>query len=171
MSERPDSLAELEQLLRSLKRRIPRYPLELSILSRFAVHVEKRNVELCTRILKPQALTYVSYQALVIAFASGDAGITPTELARATGERATNVTHIADDLLRRELITRTRDAQDRRRVVLKLTAAGESLLAQVQPKIWAVWTRRYKGFSAAERATLEELLRRQFSNLEDGDSL
>ncbi|MDT0496726.1 MarR family transcriptional regulator [Algiphilus sp. W345] len=161
-------LDDLRERMQSLKQRQSDYPQHLGLLSRTAVLVEKRMTERCTAALKPHGISYVMYQCLVLAYAACERPLTPTELARATGERSTNVTHICDELLRRELITRRPDETDRRRVVIELTAAGEQLLHRAQKPIWATWQQRYAGLDKASLGLLEASLETQLRNLDGG---
>ena len=166
MSDRPGVLERLEQHLAEIGRLFPGYPADLALLTRVAALVERRMVEAGNAVLKPHELTYPMYQALVTAPPSGAGGITPGEIAAVTGERPTNVTHLCDELVSRGWMTRRRDAADRRRIQLGLTAAGRRLLAEVQPQMWAIWRRRFDGLGAGERRALLALLRQQFANLE-----
>jgi DNA-binding MarR family transcriptional regulator len=56
-------------------------------------------------------------------------GITQTALSRANGRDKSTLTPLISDLVRRGLIRRTRDRNDRRTYRLSLTAAGQRLLA------------------------------------------
>jgi DNA-binding MarR family transcriptional regulator len=58
-------------------------------------------------------------------------GITQTALSRANGRDKSTLTPLISDLVRRRLIRRTRDRGDRRTFRLRLTAAGERLLAEL----------------------------------------
>jgi len=160
-------LEYLEERLKSLLRLQPDYPLVHAEVARLAVLVEKRMADICGAALKPFGITYVMYQSLVLAYAACDRPLTPTELAHATGERATNITHICDDRERRGLIRRAPDANDRRRVVLTLTPDGEALLHAAQKPVWALWAQRYAGVDAQALSQLRSLLRQQWSNLAD----
>ncbi|WP_158227179.1 MarR family winged helix-turn-helix transcriptional regulator [Mangrovitalea sediminis] len=160
-----DTLEALERVLEGLRSRIPGYPFEQAFVSRLAANVEKRMMELSNQRLKPLGLSYVQYQVLVMTFSCQDDPLTASGLAKATGERPTNITHLCDDLEQRGLIHRRRDGTDRRRVFVLPTAAGEQCLKAAQPIMWRLWEQRYTGFDAVERAELEAGLRRQLHNL------
>lgn len=66
-----------------------------------------------------------THQASVLAHLDRRDGITPTALAAALGVALPTVSLLADRLVRAGLIRRDRDPDDRRRVLLRLTAAGE----------------------------------------------
>lgn len=159
-------LDRLERHLEAVAGLFPGFPTDLGLLVRTAALVERRMMEDGNALLKPLGLTYPMYQVLVAAPPTGAAGITPGEIATMTGERPTNVTHLCDELVRHGWMSRRRDASDRRRVLLGLTAAGRRVLAEVQPQMWATWRRRFAGLDAGERRALLALLRRQHANLE-----
>jgi len=161
-----EDLDHLRERLQALQQRQPDYPVQFSLLSRLSVLLEKRVIEAANLVLKPHGISYSMYHAMVLAYANCDRPLTPTELARATGERTTNITHICDELARRELITRHQDPRDRRRVVIELTEAGQALLRQLQKPIWALWTSRYDDFDAQQLAELEQTLITQLTNLD-----
>lgn len=58
-------------------------------------------------------------------------GITQTALSRANGRDKSTLTPLITDLVRRRLVRRTRDRDDRRTYRLTLTASGERLLAEL----------------------------------------
>jgi MarR family transcriptional repressor of emrRAB len=157
------SFAQVERLLKRLEVRVPGYPRDLAVLVRLAAHIEKKMIEVSNITLKPYGLNYAMYQVLVISLGSDAA--TATALADATGERPTNITHICDELEKRELLVRDRDTHDRRRVQIALTEQGRELLCELQPLMWQIWRTRYQGISAGERKQLLELMRRQYQNL------
>ncbi len=163
--ESAGSFAEIEQLLKRLEGRVAGYPRDLALLTRLAAHLEKRMIEVSNAMLKPHGLSYVMYQVLVICLGSEVAPPTPSELSDATGERPTNITHICDELEKRQWAQRQRNGADRRRVQIVLTPAGRSLLAQLQPPMWEIWQARYRGSTGAERKQLLDSMRRQYQNL------
>lgn len=160
------SFAHIERLLKRLEVRVPGYPRDLAVLARLAAHIEKKTIEASNALLKPHGLNYAMYQVLVISLGSEQA-VATTELADATGERPTNVTHICDELERQDLILRSRAEHDRRRIHIELTQQGQQLLAELQPLMWQIWRARYRGINGAERKQLLELMRRQYQNLSE----
>lgn len=157
------SFAHVERLLKRLEVRVPGYPRDLAVLARLAAHIEKKMIETSNAMLKPHGLSYAMYQVLVISHGSESA--TPKELADATGERPTNVTHICDELEKRGLVLRSPHESDRRSLQIELTASGREVLAILQPQMWEIWRTRYQGIDAADRKRLLESMRQQYRNL------
>src|SRR5579871_4572247 len=158
--------AQLEALLHRLADKVPGYPYELALVTRLANQLEKRTAEAANAALRPLDLTYVLYQAMMITFGGEGGSIFPSEIALLTGERPNNVTHICNELESRELITRTPESDDRRRVKVSLTAAGRRLLEKAQPLVWAMWRQRFDGLTPAELRLMPALLRRQIENMD-----
>jgi MarR family transcriptional regulator, negative regulator of the multidrug operon emrRAB len=162
----PDSTEPLVQLLQRLATRVPGYPYPLALIARLSAQLEKRMTEAANVALRPVGLSYVLYQAMMIIHGGEKGAITPGVIAQMTGERPNNVSHICKELESRNLILRSHEAGDRRKVGISLTAAGRKLLEQAQPRVWALWERRFARFSERELATLPLLMSRQIANLD-----
>jgi DNA-binding MarR family transcriptional regulator len=65
-------------------------------------------------------------------FISNQAGTTSGKLAAALGVTPTNVTGIIDRLVRRGLVTRAENAEDRRMLLLTLTPRGDELVVRLR---------------------------------------
>lgn len=165
MTRHRSNLKELVTALNGLKAKVPGYPYDLALLTRLASYVERQTAELAQAILRPYDLTPAQYQVLVMIHSREKGRLSASELAQASGEKPTNLTHICDELDRRGLIDRVRDQKDRRRVCLRMTKAGKTQLRQVQPELWALWEQRFKGIPLEQRELLTQLLRQQYANL------
>jgi DNA-binding MarR family transcriptional regulator len=75
---------------------------------------------------------------------------------------------VLDELEARGLVVRTPDATDRRRKIVQLTAAGETMLAGLDELVFAADDELLAGLSAEERATLVALLQRVVPPAERG---
>ena len=71
-----------------------------------------------------------------------------------------NLTTVVDSLERKELVKRDRPADDRRRVTVVLTAAGEELIAKVFPRHAEIVAKEFSVLSAEEQEQLGALLRK-----------
>ncbi|MFN3201266.1 MAG: MarR family winged helix-turn-helix transcriptional regulator [Bradymonadia bacterium] len=95
--------------------------------------------------------------------------ITPSELAGQVSLSQATVTGILDRLEARGCLSRTRHAQDRRRVVVALTETGVSLVESVPSPLHERFARRLRALSEAERAEIDEILSRIVEMMEAED--
>ncbi len=87
------------------------------------------------------------------------------ELAAAVGVREATLTHHLNAMDARGLITRSRDAANRRVQVVALTAAGEAAFARLRDAAIAFDARLRTGIPDADLATLSTLLGRLAANV------
>lgn len=76
-----------------------------------------------------------------------------------------NVTRLLDGLMKYGLVERRRDAEDRRQVLVYLTAVGHKFMTDFLPKIVEERHRIFAGFSDDEINTLTHLLNRVEGNV------
>jgi MarR family transcriptional regulator for hemolysin len=86
------------------------------------------------------------------------------ELAEAVGIREATLTHHLNSMDSRGLITRTRDAANRRIHVVELTEAGEAMFGRLQQAAIAFDARLRAGFPDADLDSLRALLGRLAAN-------
>lgn len=161
-----DSFAPVERRIAGTRKRLRGYPQEHVALMRLINHVNKRQTEVCNRLLKRHGLNYVTYTALMMMYGAEDQATTPSELSIATGEKPTNITRICDELLAQGLIEREPSSADRRRVVLRLARKGERLCEQVQPELWSGMERTFGALGGGEQRRLGGLLRQLLARLD-----
>ncbi len=89
-----------------------------------------------------------------------------SEIARATAIDQATVRGIIERLKSRELIVVSHDARDRRKVVVLLSPAGQTLIDEVVPFAQDISERTMGGLNPAERVALIYLLRKM-SELDD----
>ncbi len=89
------------------------------------------------------------------------------ELAEAVGIREATLTHHLNAMDRRGLVTRTRDAANRRIHVVELTEAGEAMFGRLQQAAIAFDARLRAGLSEADLDSLRALLGRLAANAGD----
>lgn len=82
------------------------------------------------------------------------------ELGRALDLDRSTIADLVARMVRRGLIKRERDRDDRRRNVLQLTAAGRAELHRLRPRVEAIEPTVTAGLSLGEREELRRLLRR-----------
>jgi DNA-binding MarR family transcriptional regulator len=82
-----------------------------------------------------------------------------SHLARYLTQEAQSTTELADRLERRGLVRRTRDARDRRLVLLELTPEGRQMYERIQPAIVQNSEQLFGSLNERDRARLADLLR------------
>ncbi len=119
-------------------------------------------VERTDRAVKPLGLT--AQQIGVILMLSAQRANTPFELSRVMSYDSGSMTRLLDRLEKKGFIVRTRSDADRRMVKLQLTPQGHEAARQLPSLGAAVLNEQLRGFSAAEHATLLDLLGRFIAN-------
>jgi len=158
--------SEVEEGICRLLKRLPDLPKQEVILTRLYLHIAKALREVANQVLRPFDLNYVSFSTLMMLFGSHDNAVNPSKLCDVTGESRTNMTRIVDDLVARGYIKRHPSTDDRRRVVLTLTAKGEGLVRKILPPLWEEQIKIYQRFATDEKKSLEDLLKKQLSAIE-----
>ncbi len=160
------SFSQVEEGVCRVASRLPGLPKEQVVLTRLYRHIAKSLSDMANEVLRPFNLNEVSFSALVMAFGSVDNAINPSHLCEVTGESRTNMTRIMDDLEARGLVKRFPSADDRRRVILRLTRKGENLLKKIVPLMWKNQKNIYANFRVGEMKRLQELLKKQLATIE-----
>ena len=120
--------------------------------------------------LKPNKLNHSEFLTLMILYSRPDGSSTPGELCEFTSQGSTNMTRIGNALVQRGLISRGASAEDRRRVLIRITAAGRRFVLKMLPPMFPRVEAMFAGFSAAERNQLSRLLRKLAKNLDQLDA-
>ena len=145
---------------------IPRMPAPEARLCRLMLMLGatiERELELK---LKPHRLNHSEFLTLMILYSRPDGSSTPGELCEFATQGATNMTRIANALIKRALITRSSSKEDRRRVLIRITPAGRRLVQKVLPPMFPQVGAMFSGFSATDKRQLDRLLRKLAGNLD-----
>ena len=144
-------------------------PATESALARLLLMVGTRLQEEQAHLLKPHKLNDSDFLTLMILFSRPDGSSTPGELCEFTSQGPTNMTRIANALVKRGLIVRNPSEEDRRRVLIHITPAGRRFVRQVLPSMFPRVRAAFAGFTASESRTLSQLLRKLALNLDQMD--
>jgi DNA-binding MarR family transcriptional regulator len=125
-------------------------------------------VERTDRAVKPLGLT-AQQIGVILMLASGRAH-TPFELSRVMSYDSGSMTRLLDRLEKKGFVSRTRSDSDRRMIKLELTPQGQDAARQLPDIGAAVLNEQLRGFTAADLATLIDLLGRFIANGIDPDS-
>ena len=104
-------------------------------------------------------LTPTQYNALRILRGAGEAGASCSEVSERMVTKDSDVTRLLDRLDARGLISREREATDRRRVVTRITDEGLRVLAELDGPVAETHRRQLGHLSENQLATLGKLLK------------
>lgn len=155
-----NSFLPTEQRLAVTRRRHPAFPRGPAVLVRLIKHLNRRLHDDANAALKAFGLNHPQYNLLMMLYGTADHALHPSQLAEAAGEKAANITRLTNELCEKGLIERTASADDRRKLVLSLTAAGLALIEALLPSICGLLEEQTRGMSAREQAELERLLKK-----------
>lgn len=124
----------------------------LSVLStRFGADIE--------RICAQHELTEAHYRVLwVLCLSDSKEPLLMGDIVDGVINKASDVTRLVDKLERLKFVARSSSPVDKRRVLVKATAAGRKVFTQITTAIKAVHYEQWKGLTSSELATLVELL-------------
>jgi DNA-binding MarR family transcriptional regulator len=109
-------------------------------------------------MLKKHGLTVTQYNALRILRGAGAEGLCRNEIRDRLIARVPDATRLLDRLEESGLVTRTREGEDRRFVLSRITPAGLELLARLDPEVSAMNRRMLGHLSQSKLRTLIELM-------------
>jgi MarR family transcriptional regulator, negative regulator of the multidrug operon emrRAB len=164
----PDSqFDKLEANLRALGARMPDLPFTEILLCRLLLHTGREMAANFDQQIRPFGLAEAEFRVLTTLFSQPDGVAHPSDLCARAAQSPANMSRISDALVDRDLITRVLSAQDRRRMVIRITEQGEELVRQLLPKMFVSLRGMLAGFSEAEQCQLISQLKRLNVRLED----
>ena len=158
-------VTQVEEAARKISRRLPEIGLQESILSRTAVILGRDLTSRLDQLLAPAGLAELEFRLLLNLFARGGTAF-PGELCPALAQSPANLTRISDLLVERGLITRAPDPDDRRKLALSITPAGEQLAKDLTPQVTSYMTRLYRDFTDQDRVQFMDYLKRLVAALD-----
>ncbi|MDR3479665.1 MAG: MarR family winged helix-turn-helix transcriptional regulator [Burkholderiaceae bacterium] len=111
--------------------------------------------DLMNKALEPYGISSVGYIAMMALYGTPDNLANPSDICQASSETRSNMTRIVDELVEKGLIKRVPNQDDRRRVDLSLTPAGDDLLRVVVPIIRKSNEAVFSVFSSETKAIFE----------------
>lgn len=129
---------KMEQSLFQLSKKWVSAPLEELTLLRLIHHYSDYIAAQLRQLVQPFGLTDWSFRALLMMQGSENGkGVSMAMLGMITGESATNMTRICDELVKSGLATRSNDPNDRRKVLLSVTPVAKEILEKASPIVWS----------------------------------
>jgi MarR family transcriptional regulator, negative regulator of the multidrug operon emrRAB len=163
------SLPQLQTVEASIRRvaaRMPELSVEHSLTVRIATLLGRELSARMDHWLAPSGLSETELRVLFTVFAHGEEAAYPGELGAALAQSPANMTRLTDALVERGLIRRVPSAEDRRRMQLHVTPAGETLVCDLLPGMGAFTRDLFRDFRPEELSRLLSDLKRVFTALQ-----
>jgi DNA-binding MarR family transcriptional regulator len=149
---RPDPRTPARRPIRSA-----RTVAQFEVFAALVVAAEQFEREL-VELLKKDELSVSQYNILRILRGAGPAGLACGQVAGQLFRHDPDVTRLVDRLLKRGLVDRAREAQDRRVVRTRITPAGMELLATLDAPVDRLHERQLGHMSERQLSSLKTLL-------------
>jgi MarR family transcriptional regulator, negative regulator of the multidrug operon emrRAB len=166
MNITPSQFELMEENLRNLGARVPYLPASGILLCRLLVHVAREMSAMLEQQIRPFGLTEPEFRVLTTLFSQPDGVAHPSDLCVRASQSPANMSRISDALVSRGLITRDLSVQDRRRMVLRITAEGERLVRRLLPTLFAPLRELLKEFPESEQLEMTAQLKRLGTQLQ-----
>ena len=147
------------RLQQEIKQRIPFASIEVEAL----LNITRTEDELRRRLRKllgRWSLTPSQYNVLRILRGSGEVGLTCGEIGDRLVAHAPDITRLLERMVRRGLVTRGRDAGDKRLVQSRITRHGLALLEQATVHVESIPAQVFQGSTSEEILTFIGMLER-----------
>jgi MarR family transcriptional repressor of emrRAB len=158
---------KLEANLRALSTRMPDLPFNEILLCRLLLHMGREMATKFEQQIRPFGLAEADFRVLTTLFSQPEGAAHPSDLCARAGQSPANMSRISDALVSRNLITRVLSAQDRRRMVLRITEEGEELVRRLLPQMFVSLREMLADFSDAEQVQMISQLKRLHLNLQE----
>lgn len=154
------SISEFETTLQALSSKLPSVNIELILLSYLTRLLNTRIISLLNDCLREHGLTESLWQAMVVIYSQPEHEILPSELSDILNMTRTCITRLSDELVQNNWVVRYTHAHDRRKITLKLTAAGEELIRRVTPHTNKIRQKVWSALDATEQKQLHHVLQK-----------
>jgi len=149
-----EQIAAIRSAVTRLQKRDLALPLEDVVLFRTLSLVGRSLGQFAESAMRPYGLAEGELRALVQLYSQSEGIGHPGTLCAATSQSPATMTRTTDVLVERGLISRVPSEQDRRRMILKVTPAGEALVRRILPSFYDQVRPLFSGWSAEARTQL-----------------
>jgi MarR family transcriptional repressor of emrRAB len=126
-------IESMESNLARLGRLVPKLPKNEVLIVRLILFLAHDINVLLERLIRPSGLGEGEFRVLTALFSQPHSTAHPGDLCARASQRPANMSRITDALVDRGLITRVPSAQDRRKLVLRITEEGVALVRRALP--------------------------------------
>lgn len=159
------SQIELINALRLLSERLPEFSEQQAQASRLLRVVTERLSSHLNESLKEFGINENLWFAMMAVYVSPNSEILPSRLSDLMDLTRTSATRLSDEMVERNWVERHINQQDRRQIVLKLTAEGEAFIQKVWPQIANKSGDAWEDFTDDDYAQLQLLLSKLLTRL------
>nr|WP_240733961.1 MarR family transcriptional regulator [Dyella soli] len=167
MSGLVEQIAHMEAGIALASETVPELPVREVVLLRLLLSTGTAALEEVERCLKPYGMNDSDFRTLMMIYCSPGGRASPGELCDAAQQGPTNMTRIANVLVKLGFVTRSTSAEDRRRVELSITPSGRKFARKVLPGLFPRVLGAFANLTATEKKTLAHLLRRVAANIDN----
>src|SRR5882757_4189691 len=160
MNNSPSQFELMEANLQNLKQRMPDLPVSGILLCRLLLHIGREMAAKFEQQIKPFGLNEAEFRVLSTLFSQPDGTAHPSDLCVRASQSPANMSRISDELFERGLITRVSSVHDRRRMVLRITEAGEAFVRTLLPKLHVPLRKLLRDFPETDQLQMTSLLKR-----------
>ncbi len=153
-----EQFAAIRAAVSRLQKRGVVLPLDDVVLFRTLVLLGRSLGQFAEIAMRPYGLAEGDLRALVELFSQPDGIGHPGSLCAGTSQSPATMTRTTDVLVERGLISRVPSVQDRRRMILRVTPAGEALVRRILPSFYGHVRPLFQGWSAEARGLLLQQL-------------
>lgn len=160
-----DRLRAIDASLRDWEANLPQFQVQDLTLMRLVRVASQGITALIDPALQPTGLTESSFHTLLILFAAGTRGATPTDLCGQVGQTRANMSRILGLLADEALVETRGDPRDARRKFVLITSQGRRLVKRYADLLSPLAASATGALADAEKKTLEKLLRRLIASM------
>jgi MarR family transcriptional repressor of emrRAB len=151
--------AEMESAIGRVADRFPEVEASDTLILRMLMLLGRALSALLEDSLRSHDLNDTDFRILMSLISQPDGVASPSDLCAFVAQSPANMTRVADALHERGLITRTASEHDRRRTMLRITPAGETLVRALLPATTTIVREIFGDMPQANRLVLLEQLR------------
>jgi MarR family transcriptional repressor of emrRAB len=153
-------IESMESNLARLSLMMPELPKQEVLLVRLVLFLAHDLDTMLEQTIRPFGLGEGEFRVLTALFSQPQSTAHPGDLCARASQKPANMSRITDALVKRDLITRVPSAEDRRKLVLRITKKGIALVHRVLPVVWVPLRQLCSDTSVKEQERLVADLRK-----------